>query len=324
MVMTLTAGDIEAIKNAVWDEPLTGATHNVPTSAGRRLRQLADVVIIDGTVVSSTNNTVTLDAGASALNGAYDPALIYISSGTGAGQCRLILEYDGATKTAWVDRNWKFNPVLGNEYVIVGDPGREHVNEGHAQSGGVNWIQLNPLASDIDDAYIGQVVFIRSGTGEDQARVIVDYDGTTHKAYVSRAWDVVPDATSSGAILPTGMIEYDNIADAVWGAVLADHLDVGSTGEALNAIGVVAFPAGAISYTYTVTNSVTTLPVEGVDVWVSTDLAGTNIIWRGTTDAFGVARDVNNNLPALDAGTYYFWKQKSGFVTTNPDPEVVV
>ena len=132
------------------------------------------------------------------------------------------------------------------------------------------------------------------------------------------------DTAAETAIITNVDAAISDIPDAVWDAVLADHLDVGSTGEALNAIGVVAFPAGAISYTYTVTNSVTTLPVEGVDVWVSTDLAGTNIIWRGTTDAFGVARDVNNNLPALDAGTYYFWKQKSGFVTTNPDPEVVV
>lgn len=130
-------------------------------------------------------------------------------------------------------------------------------------------------------------------------------------------------ANAGDAMALTGVALTD-IEDAVWDTPIVDHLDAGSTGEALNAIGVVAFPAGAISYTYTVTNSVTTLPVEGVDIWVSTDLAGTNIIWRGTTDAFGVARDVNNNLPALDAGTYYFWKQKSGFVTTNPDPEVVV
>lgn len=84
------------------------------------------------------------------------------------------------------------------------------------------------------------------------------------------------------------------------------------------------FPAGAISFTYTVTNSVSGLPESGVTVWVSTNLAGTNVIWSGTTDAFGVARDVNGNLPMLNAGTYYFWKFKVGFVDDqNPDTEVV-
>ena len=33
------------------------------------------------------------------------------------------------------------------------------------------------------------------------------------------------------------------------------------------------FSAGAIEYSYTVTNSVTGLPIEGVEVWFSTDVA---------------------------------------------------
>lgn len=80
----------------------------------------------------------------------------------------------------------------------------------------------------------------------------------------------------------------------------------------------------AIEFTYTVTNTATGNPIAGAEVWVTTDVAGANTIWRGTTDAFGVARDVNSNLPLLDAGTYYFWKQLSGFTDVqNPDTEVV-
>jgi hypothetical protein len=84
-----------------------------------------------------------------------------------------------------------------------------------------------------------------------------------------------------------------------------------------------SFPAGAIEFTYTLTNSVSGAPLPNADVWVTTDIAGTNIVWRGTTDAFGVARDVQNNLPLLDAGTYYFWRQLIGFTFTNPDTEIV-
>lgn len=83
-------------------------------------------------------------------------------------------------------------------------------------------------------------------------------------------------------------------------------------------------PSGAVSFTYTVTDSVTLLPIEGVEVWASTDIAGNNIVWYGNTDAFGVARDSSGNLPLLDPGTYYFWKQIAGYVDDdNPDTEVV-
>lgn len=81
--------------------------------------------------------------------------------------------------------------------------------------------------------------------------------------------------------------------------------------------------ASGIEFTYTVTNSVTLAPIHGVDVWISTDLAGNNVIWSGTTDALGVARDLSALLPMLDAGTYYFWRQKVGFTFINPDTEVV-
>lgn len=84
------------------------------------------------------------------------------------------------------------------------------------------------------------------------------------------------------------------------------------------------FPAGAIPFTYTVTDSVTLLPIEGVEVWISTDAGGANIVWKGDTDAFGVARDVSGNLPALDPGTYYFWRQRAGYTfAPEPDTEVV-
>lgn len=79
----------------------------------------------------------------------------------------------------------------------------------------------------------------------------------------------------------------------------------------------------AIPLTYTVTNSLTAAPVEGVYVAIATDPAGGHVVWAGYTDAFGVARDSNGGLPYLDAGTYYLYRQRSGFSFVNPDVEVV-
>ena len=43
----LAATAVDEIVDATWDEPLTGATHNVPTSSGRRLRNIQDFGIYD-------------------------------------------------------------------------------------------------------------------------------------------------------------------------------------------------------------------------------------------------------------------------------------
>ena len=100
--------------------------------------------------------------------------------------------------------------------------------------------------------------------------------------------------------------------------------DTGGISYAFKAISVPSKTPGAIEFTYSVTNAITGLPMEGVEVWVSTDAAGINIVWNGNTDAFGVARDDGGNLPWLDPGTYRFWKQQGGFMDDqNPDEEVV-
>lgn len=74
---------------------------------------------------------------------------------------------------------------------------------------------------------------------------------------------------------------------------------------------------GAIAFTYTVTDSATLLPIDGVQVIVTTDSAGANIVAQGVTNAFGQV------LFYLDAGTYYFWNYRSGYSFSNPDSEVV-
>lgn len=70
--------------------------------------------------------------------------------------------------------------------------------------------------------------------------------------------------------------------------------------------------SGAIAYSITVEDE-NNDPIDGVEVWITTDSAGSNVI-AGTlaTDAMGLATFM------LDAGTYYIWRQASGFNFTNP------
>lgn len=55
---------------------------------------------------------------ASSIDGEYDSLWISIFDGTGEGQKRLILEYDGVTKISIVDKNWEENPDETSEYYI--------------------------------------------------------------------------------------------------------------------------------------------------------------------------------------------------------------
>jgi hypothetical protein len=181
----------------VWDELLTGVTHNIATSAGKRLRDLASAVIISGTSPNTggTSNTpirIELDSNASGIDGTYDPAIINIVAGTGAGQSRQIWEYDGPNRYAYVNRDFKTVPDNTSEYVVSSNSGDTHVNEGVVAGGTNNTITLNSLASSDDNAYVGQYCFLSAGIGADQSQRVTAYNGTTKVATVEGNWTTNP------------------------------------------------------------------------------------------------------------------------------------
>jgi hypothetical protein len=118
-----TAGkNAEELVDDVWDEVLTGAAHNSPTTAGRRLRQVSDslVVLAEGTAQAGGATTITLAAGESATDDLFHDAYVSILSGTGAGQIRAVIAYDGASKVATVSEAWAVNPANDSDYVLAG------------------------------------------------------------------------------------------------------------------------------------------------------------------------------------------------------------
>lgn len=74
---------------------------------------------------------------------------------------------------------------------------------------------------------------------------------------------------------------------------------------------------GAITFPYTVYEEDGTTPVSNVKVWCTTDITGSNVVQNWTTNSLGQATFY------LDAGTYYFWRQKNGWNFVNPDKEEV-
>jgi hypothetical protein len=78
--------------------------------------------IRSGTAQAGTASTITLDAGASAVNNFYRPALIHITAGTGAGQARWGMEYVGSTRVLTVSPDWATSPSSDSVFVIYPIP----------------------------------------------------------------------------------------------------------------------------------------------------------------------------------------------------------
>lgn len=112
------------IADAVWDEVLTGATHNINNSSGKRLRQLGGIIFADGTAQSGGTNTLQLAAGDVSLDGQFQRARLIISSGLGQGQEAIITDSVASTDTLTVTPAWLVTPDNTSEYEII--PGQVH------------------------------------------------------------------------------------------------------------------------------------------------------------------------------------------------------
>jgi hypothetical protein len=124
------------------------------------------------------------------------------------------------------------------------------------------------------------------------------------------------DLLLDGATAPTAA----QVADAVWDEPSAGHVTADTMGGDLATAlaGLVSSVAGLGSVQNTITVTVNSVPKSGVDVWVTSDAAGTNVV-AGT-----LVTDSNGQVIFwLDPGTYYVWQQLAGYNFTVPDTLVV-
>ena len=148
---TLASTAALEISDTTWDEVLTGGTHNVTNSAGKRLRELsAAQVIHSGTsdnVPANTASTISLQTGGgdptvSSVDNFYNDNRIVITGGTGVGQNRIIPDYDGSNQSATIARDWDITPDATSEYEIV--PAIVHAQtQGGSYEDGAVWISSN-------------------------------------------------------------------------------------------------------------------------------------------------------------------------------------
>ena len=75
-------------------------------------------LVESGTATGGGANTITLAAGASAVNDYYYGCKVKQTSGAGSGQEHYIISYVGATKVATIGPNWTNNPGAGTTYEL--------------------------------------------------------------------------------------------------------------------------------------------------------------------------------------------------------------
>lgn len=132
-----------------------------------------------GNAVAGAASAITLAAGDSAVNDAYNNLTIKITGGTGVGQSRVISDYVGATKVATVSEAWTTPPDVTSVYSI--------------------------------DA---QVVHALVSSGFESATAYVNYDGNLHKLLGVRGdWEIKLDGAGIPVISFTFTGLYGGITD---------------------------------------------------------------------------------------------------------------
>lgn len=86
--------------------------------SGIQLEKVRDPVRTGTAQAGSTSTTIVLDAGASAVDGAYNGLSVVLTGGTGSGQTGVITGYVGSTKTATVQTAWTTTPDATTTFVV--------------------------------------------------------------------------------------------------------------------------------------------------------------------------------------------------------------
>jgi len=195
---------------------------------------------------------------------------------------------------------------------VVPDPAGTAATPGEVATA-LTDIHLDKLyAADYDPAN-------KPGVATAQLNELVENDGGVSR-FTANALEQAPSGTGGDASEAKQDTIIAHLTDVKGGtfAGATDSLEaLRNRGDAAWTTGEGAAGAGAITWTYTLTDSVSGDPIAGADVWATSDVDGSNVVASGVTD-------VNGKVTFhLDAATYYIWRQLSGWNFVNPDEEVV-
>lgn len=189
---------------------------------------IADTAKESGTVVAAVGSTITLAAGASAVDDNYNNWYVYIDSGLGSGQVRQITDYDGTTKIATINSAWTVAPIAST-YELYNQPfigffWDESANELVLASTTSDPGTSPVIAQELVPLSVG-ALNVEGATTYDGS-IIIDFDDS--EAFLVRAdgdaGDVLAVNTLTGAVTVTGSLAVDSLN--LNGSVLSSSANV--------------------------------------------------------------------------------------------------
>ncbi len=146
---------------------------SVPANVTQFVQRSENAIEDTNTIVSfPAVGQVELNVTASIVNGAYNNMVLRIIDGTGSGEERIIVSYDGPTRTATLNTSFSANVLTGDSYEVKS---RE--------------MKGASILSQVNDVFNGYVATIVSGPGIGQEREVVSYDGVSQIFTLAEAWD---------------------------------------------------------------------------------------------------------------------------------------
>lgn len=263
---------------------------NVVSAVG--LEFFGESILTGATQIGSTASTVVLSPGESSNFELFNGARIAISSGTAAGQTRLITAYNGTSKTATIVPDWDTIPGTGDNYSIQPQAAAD------LHSIGSSVQSATDLKNFADAGY-------DPGTNQIEGCKLTDL--VTLTTTTTTATNVT---TLSGGAIAVGSFANNSITAL---AIAANA--IGSSELATDAIGAAQMATGAIAALTFATDAITAaaLATDAVDeirdaiLSDSTPFAGANIdaaiTTRATPAQVGAEIDSKNLQRALVTGT---------------------
>ena len=295
---TTTPPTVAAVADGVWDELLTGSSHNIATSAGKRLRQIEQAFVhASGTVASvGDSHTITLDTGAVATTDYYVGDRLQITEGTGAGQSRIVTAYTSG-RVCTLDSDFLTDPDGSSLWELDAADVHAAVSDSDLAEGFVvtatstTQLTLDAGAVATTDYYLGQEIIFTHGTGKGQARGITGY---TSGRVVTMSPALATAVVAGTAYHIQAAVSIPEIVDEVHDEARADHVLSGSFGQCFGQIISGAAEAGTLTIT-----QMTTDLTEATDDHYN----GRLIVWQ-TGVLAGQASDITDYLGSTGMLTY--------------------
>lgn len=215
----------------------TGAIDADALAADAVTEMNADFITHSGTAQAGGASTITLAAGASAVDNLYMGQTVLIVSGAGAGQINQVIAYNGTSKVVSCPIAWATNPDATSVYRLIGVTAINYLYQIQAL--------IYPLAVSIladTDNLQGRIPAALVGGRMDSSVGAMAADVVTAAAIAADAIGASELGADAAAEIAAavGSSSAAAIADAVWDEALSGHLSAGSLGEAIrNALGLV-------------------------------------------------------------------------------------